>query len=310
MLGNRGSQTFDVQYLGTALLSQASTGLGVLQKPLRDLYFAYQRPTGIVPLNSNLLTVTDKGLVISQPPSRLGGQFSNDAETFYAMPFIQLWDAVQFVTICEKGKRYKCAFEPIDIGQNPSIENLFTAFDHKKDKHLTKVPHPVIFVIVLRRATGLKALDLHAFVCSNGQQAVTLCQSLGSANAKYRDEERNDIVMTGYNPYGNSNISQEPLPRGNFQSNILIENQYRNPSSQMQNVYGVAPQNDFTPGGGLVSDMWRVNNNGVAKSALNIADFGPACSNKRGYELTQDDFREIRQDLMMIRCMEMLEIMV
>lgn len=38
--------TYTVGYLGSAMLTQMATGLGVLQKPLKELYFRYRQAGG------------------------------------------------------------------------------------------------------------------------------------------------------------------------------------------------------------------------------------------------------------------------
>jgi len=201
--GEYDNTSFNVQYLGAAMLSQMSTGLGTLQKPLKDLYFSYQKPSGPARLNANLLTVTRKGLVVSQVKHAVECEYATGATVFYAMPSIHFWDTVRFVAVREKDKKYKCAFESLSVDLSRNMNNLYFPLDYKKEKHLTKVvSHPVLFAIVLRRPTGLKALDLHAFVCSTDSQAMTFMQHLNSAHSTFADNEAQESGVFGYNLFG------------------------------------------------------------------------------------------------------------
>jgi len=100
------SAVYDVAYLGSVALPKSSTsrlGLGVLQRPLLDLYSKYLPPPSSskssmiaarqLPLRR--LTLTDRGLIISAIDALPLVRADNDA--FYAMPSVILCEAVRLL---------------------------------------------------------------------------------------------------------------------------------------------------------------------------------------------------------------------
>ena len=57
--------SYRVEYLGSAMLATMATGLGVLQKPLRDLYFRYKQSGKEAKLQPRHLTMTGSGMNMS-----------------------------------------------------------------------------------------------------------------------------------------------------------------------------------------------------------------------------------------------------
>jgi hypothetical protein len=202
------SCSYDVQYLGSSMLTKpaTTTGLGVLQQPLIDLYVGYFQPKSPNPrpLPSRRITLTDRGMIISA----LNGDVSDDQDAFYAMPSIIFWEAVRFVAVRISDRKYRGAFEPVGEG-HVTKENLYTEMD-KRHVHLASQVkhHPVLLVCVLRRTTGIKALDLHAFVCSSSRLGVSIAETLSIAQESYNNQQSNASDAFSYDPFDKGNVRQ------------------------------------------------------------------------------------------------------
>ena len=194
--------SYRVDYLGSAMLMQAATGLGLIQKPLRELYFIYrQNPAAEGTLQERHLTMTHNGMTMSyrnKPGDRL-------QEEFFAVPSILFWDAVQFITVRSPDKKIRCAFEPLDNDHSRNKDNLFVVLE-KKLYFLQQRTHPCLFACVLRRTTGLKALDVHAFVCRSDDEALGLVHALDAVQNSYTTEQVSETGVFGYNPFGKESV--------------------------------------------------------------------------------------------------------
>jgi len=105
-----GSGVYDVLYMGSAALParsplQISLLLGVLQRPLLDLYASAYLPKSrsAAPraLPRRRLTLTERGVIISvvdtarAPASAAPAASAADVDAFYAMPAVVFCDAVR-----------------------------------------------------------------------------------------------------------------------------------------------------------------------------------------------------------------------
>ncbi|KAK2169109.1 hypothetical protein LSH36_12g14040 [Paralvinella palmiformis] len=197
--------SYRVQYLGSNVLAvRAVTGLGVLQKPLMEMYFRYQKDTtrSSVLLQERRLAMNDKGMIVLCE----GDADSPAVDESYAMPSILFWDAVRFVSVRTRDKKIRAAFEPLDNDHSRNKENLFVTLD-KSLHFIHKKHHPTLFCCVLRRTQGLKALDVHAFVCYSDEEALGLVRALDTVNTSYTSEEQQETGVFGYNPFGKESIS-------------------------------------------------------------------------------------------------------
>ncbi len=198
-----------VTYLGSCMLTTTATGIGALQKPLRDLYFDFRQSGGIPdPTKQRYLTMSSRGMTVSwHDPSK-----SAPCEVFYSMPNILFWDAVQFVVV--KGTKKLCgAFEPLDNDHSRNKDNLFVVLE-KKYHFLQQLRHPSLFVCVLRRTTGVKAMDIHVFVCVSDSEALGLVHGLNTIQDSYNENQVSETGAFSYRPFSTAGDSGfgAPLP--------------------------------------------------------------------------------------------------
>ena len=192
-------QCFEVGYLGSSPLSRMATGLGLLQKPLRHVYFSFQTREGPRKLRQTQLILTDRGLVVSTQPNE---------NNFYSITSVLFWDCVQFVTV-RANKGTKCAFEPLDNDHSRNMDNLFVDLDKEFSYLAKRTDHPSLFSCVLRRTAGVKSLDLHTFVCSTQEQALALVKGFNGMAERQIHEVQNSSVFA-YSPFVNES-RDDPL---------------------------------------------------------------------------------------------------
>lgn len=169
-------------YLGSAMLTKATTGLGVIQKPLREKYFALMKSADSKLGQEIWVRVNPSGITLVFPSVHSG----EPMEDFYEISSIHFVEAVHFVTIKQKNKKYQCAFVPIENNNNAnaSSDKLFVPLE-KKFKHLTKISHPPMLACVMRRTTGVKAVDCHIFVFSRVEDALSVADMIHSCQVHH-----------------------------------------------------------------------------------------------------------------------------
>lgn len=199
--------SYRVGFLGASALSQIATGLGCLQKPLRDMYIPHRKPGNPTILPERYLSVTPEGLTIAYYDDQL--QNSRLTQEYHPLNSIILWDAVRFITVrgTEKKdkKQVRCAFEPLDNDHSRVKENLFSAID-KKFHYVHEQNHPPMFTCVIRRKSGVKALDAHVFVCVNDSEALGMVHALNQVQNDLCTNQTHETGVFGYQPFAKGTV--------------------------------------------------------------------------------------------------------
>lgn len=197
---------FVLQYLGSTTLAKAtSSGLGTIQKPLRDSYFEYRKHSGKKHKSKDLtevaLQITPNGIAV------IVAGVSPGSELFYDMQSISFFEAVRFTTVKGHDKKIQGGFVPIDINRAPNTgsEKLFTPLD-KKHSNLAKVDHPPMLALVMRRNSGVRALECHGFVCDNEDQALRITQLIYMLQTRMMEPGRPEYMRQPSDP----NYEREP----------------------------------------------------------------------------------------------------
>lgn len=197
---------FNGFYLGSDMLTKGTTGLGVIQKPLREKYFALRKSSSSKLGQEICIRVNPNGITLLSSGKRSGGPL----EEFYEIASIHFIEAVHFVTIQHKEKTFLGAFIPIEGNNDASQDKLFVPLE-KKFKHLTKISHPPMVACVMRRSSGVKAVDCHMFVFSRIEDALNI------ANTIHRFQMRHENTEFYYGPSTSErrdmNLEQDLIPR-------------------------------------------------------------------------------------------------
>ena len=162
---------FVAHYLGASMLTKDTTGLGCIQKPLKEKYLAFRKSADNKLGPEIGFRIMPSGIELLFPGSHPGR--AND--DFYEISSIHFVEAVRFMHIKHKDKKIHFAFIPLDESQaaNAGHEKLFTQLD-KKFKHLEKISHPPMLACVMRRPTGVKAVDCHVFILQHVEDALQM----------------------------------------------------------------------------------------------------------------------------------------
>ena len=160
-------------YLGRSILTKGTTGLGVIQKPLREKYFAYRKSPDNKPGQEVGIRVNPGGLTVLTSGSRPG----QEDDEFYDLSSIHFIEAVRLVTVKQKDKKFYGAFIPIREDPATIQDKLYVQIE-KKYIHLTKMPHPPILSCIMRRPSGVKAVDCHMFLIPVIEDALQLADMI------------------------------------------------------------------------------------------------------------------------------------
>ncbi|XP_052800647.1 uncharacterized protein LOC128231645 [Mya arenaria] len=189
-------------YLGRSLLSKGTTGLGTIQKPLRERYFAFRKSAENKPGPEVGIRVNPRGLEIVSS----GGHPGQDNDEFYDLPSIHFIEAVSFVTVKQKDKKSYGAFIPIQESPDAVQEKLFMQIE-KKYSHMTKMTHPPLLACIMRRPSGVKAVDCHMFLIPRREDALDI------ADMVHRFQERPGHPDFYYGPPAQGGRDFPPTPR-------------------------------------------------------------------------------------------------
>ncbi|XP_060081229.1 uncharacterized protein LOC132560586 [Ylistrum balloti] len=210
---------FTVEYLGCTTLSKATTsGLGLIQKPLREKYIEFRKATKNKKLSQEaILRVNRDGLTVLFP----GAPPGQANQMFYGFDSINLFEAVRFIYRKGPDKKMGAGFLPIEQNRNLTngADNLFSHLD-KKNYNLLKMDHPAMLACVMRRTTGVRALECHCFIAESDGQAlrfVTMFRGLHQPEFEREPSFQNrfgeysgpaygghhpDILRSSYGEYG------------------------------------------------------------------------------------------------------------
>lgn len=161
-----------VLYLGSAVPHITKDGLQGIQEPLRDLYpeqgvfWNTDRDHAATGIDS-WLSVWSNGILVENVDDK-----GNTIRRFHPIESLHYCAAVRFVSVpatsttndTKNGAESKVAkFLPLDSPFSKS-----TAIDP------LKAPHPPLFACILRRTSGIKVLECHAFICKKEAAANAL----------------------------------------------------------------------------------------------------------------------------------------
>lgn len=175
----------NVECLGSTILSKATTsGLGSIQKPLYEKYIQYRKSSGKGKKSQRAwLKVNPDGITVIFPTDEPG----HTQNYFYEKNSINFFDAVRFTVTKGNDKKFHYAFLPIDESHslNQGYDKLFSQMD-KKYQNYAKMEHPTIITCVMRRQSGVRALDCHGFVTENDSDAFRIMSAFSAMPPEMR----------------------------------------------------------------------------------------------------------------------------
>ncbi|KAJ6216353.1 hypothetical protein RDWZM_007510 [Blomia tropicalis] len=149
-----------VLYLGSSVPHITKDGLQGIQEPLRDLYpeqgvfWNADRDHSATGIDS-WLSVWSNGILVENVDNK-----GNTVRRFHPIESLHYCAAIRYVS-CSDSKEAK--FLPLDSPFSKSIG--------------AESGHPPLFACILRRTSGIKVLECHAFICKKEPAANALVQS-------------------------------------------------------------------------------------------------------------------------------------
>lgn len=149
-----------VTYLGSAVPRSSKDGLQGIQEPLKDLY--PDETTTITPGIDSWLSVWSNGILMENID-----ESGHELKRFFPIESLHYCAAVKYV-VFPTGK----AVANDDNERSVKFLPLDSPFSKNSD-----AKHPPVFACILRRTSGIKVLECHAFLCKRAPSANSLVRS-------------------------------------------------------------------------------------------------------------------------------------
>ncbi|BFZ18602.1 hypothetical protein BsWGS_21641 [Bradybaena similaris] len=163
--------SFHCAYLNFSAVSKPPTNLNAIQSPIKELYLQF-RKSSTTGRSANLKLI-QKGVLVTL--------FENGlvkAELFIDFSSVTFVEAVRFLPI-KRDRKHRAIFVPLDESKVAiSDKHVFTL--DKSYHFLTSAAHPPLVVCVVRRPTGVKALDCHVFALDTIENALHIAALIAS----------------------------------------------------------------------------------------------------------------------------------
>ncbi|XP_059168310.1 uncharacterized protein LOC131950253 isoform X2 [Physella acuta] len=255
--------SFYCAYLRFSPISKPPTNIGVLQAPIKELYFKYRKTPASG--RSACLKLIQKGVLVV---------FYEDGnvkdEMFFDFSSVVFVEAVKFLPVkTSSEKKIKALFVPVDESK-AQLSDKSAFLVEKPFQFLTSTTHPPLVVCVVRRPTGVKALDCHVFALDTVENSLHITALIGSTQIP-------PGIPVGRGDGGDPSKAKGNFDRGGRGDVIRTEygeySVYRGPHG-----YEGPPPGQRYSGGPLMSPVRNGPNPGVIPGG--------------GIMLTQDNFRD------------------
>ena len=167
-----------VMYLGSAVPHITKDGLQGIQEPLRDLYPEQGLTNGISSGIDSWLSVWSNGILVENVDDQ-----GNELKRFHPIESLHYCAAVRFVSVPRGVQPNANHSNSSAINGNSVLNNNTSTIGEKVAKFLpldspfsryANTSHPPLFACILRRTTGIKVLECHAFICKKEAAANAL----------------------------------------------------------------------------------------------------------------------------------------
>lgn len=314
-----------VLYLGSAVPHITKDGLQGIQEPLRDLYPEQgvlwtngdsgggQMASGI----DSWLSVWSNGILVENADDK-----GNTVRRFHPIESLHYCAAVRYVSVPADSKDTPTAGSANGNGRIAKFLPLDSPFTRHglMDMLSGNNGHPPLFACILRRTTGIKVLECHAFICKKEAAANALVRccfhayadtmharqielespyeqldkrrsrSIGSAldSASLIDEKINNWQKTS-----NSGGSGSGTPEEVNGSGMLARQKARTPS--MISLVSHTLPDGAGPGGNPIEPIYysNTNGNGTLRSVRSFISLATLKGNKKYQQQQQQRTRQM-----------------
>lgn len=177
-----------VLYLGSAVPHVTKDGLQGIQEPLRELY-PEQGALGARGIDS-WLSVWSNGLLLENVDEN-----HKKVTRFFPIDSLHYCAAVRYVLVPEKSS--------VSSSTQPRFLPLDSPFARSPNPN-----HPPLFAAILRRTTGIKVLECHAFICKRevAANALVRCCFHAYADSSYVRQIENGGTLNGHGGGGGGSL--------------------------------------------------------------------------------------------------------
>ena len=219
-----------VLYLGSSVPQVTKDGLQGIQEPLRELYPA----EGAVSARGidSWLSVWSNGLLLENVAEN-----QKKVTRFFPIETLHYCAAARYVVVAGGQDSAVPRFLPLDspFARNPNIN------------------HPPLFACIMRRTTGIKVLECHAFICKKETAANALVRSCFHAYADLMQLKRYEGGSQMGSIYGGGKQTEERAIEVDYtvdfsstNSEILPTSSNSSPTQEHINVTTAATDDDLS----------------------------------------------------------------
>lgn len=194
-----------VMYLGSSVPHITKDGLQGIQEPLRELY-----PDKATLASGNAgidswLSVWSNGILIENVDDS-----GREVKRFFKIDALHYCAAVKYVQLSAKSQN----FNPYTTLPNPASLANFPKFLPLDSPHARQTnQNPPIFASILRRTTGIKVLECHAFICKReaAANALVRCCFHAYADTMYAKQIGAEITAITHQDINNNDTNQRNM---------------------------------------------------------------------------------------------------
>lgn len=213
-----------VMYLGSSVPHITKDGLQGIQEPLRELYPDKNTlSSGNAGIDS-WLSVWSNGILIENVDEN-----GREVKRFFKIDALHYCAAVKYVSLPPSAQPQQ--YNPYTTLPNGAVAaaglTKFLPLDSPYARQVNS--HPPVFACILRRTTGIKVLECHAFICKReaAANALVRCCFHAYADTMYAKQIGADLNNLN-NDINNNSVSKCPSPQFNDPNQNHIKNHNNN----------------------------------------------------------------------------------
>ncbi len=190
-----------IGYLGSAILTKGKTGLGSLQMPIRDLYISFRQNTSRF-FQERRLVISSDGLSLLYNENGMERVIHNELSSVNDVQLLKV------VYEKRKDKKVYCGFVPfLEEITDSRYNNLYSPLDKQHVTAIDNLAHPPVIALVMRRSTGIQALECHVVIARSIVEAKSIVSSIQNVCNKHKVEQSQVTNVFQYQPFaGEQNI--------------------------------------------------------------------------------------------------------
>ena len=184
-----------IGYLGSAILTKGKTGLGCLQMPIRDLYISFRQNTSRL-FQERRLVISSDGLSLLYNENGMERVIHNELSSVNDVQLLK----VDYEK--RRDKKIHCGFVPyLEEITDSRYSNLYSPLEKHHVPAIENLAHPPVIALVMRRSTGIQALECHVLIARSTIEAKSIVSSIQNVCNKHKFEQTQVTNVFQYQPF-------------------------------------------------------------------------------------------------------------